>query len=105
MNFQDMNAPQGCGFLCGNCLLRLGGCFCGRGFSVVPSVELEKRCVWGIFFAVVALYSSFSGTEKAILPSYDMGFAKHTWKLTHSQVICLVPFVSRVYKSHAIRQK
>ena len=40
------------------------------------------------------LCSSFSGTEKTILPSDDIGFRKHTWKLTHSQVICCVPCVS-----------
>ena len=33
--------------------LRLGNLLCGRGFSMVPSVELEKRCVWGFFCAVV----------------------------------------------------
>ena len=63
-----------------------GEFLCGRGFSFVPSVELER-------------------TEKAILSSDDMGFRKQTWKLTHSQVICLVPCVSGLYKSHVIRQK
>ena len=34
-----------------------------------------------------------------------MGFTKHTWEFTHSQVNCHIPFVSGVYESNVIRQK
>ena len=40
-------------FLFGYFLLRSGNVFCGGGFSRVPLVGLEKRCVWGTFCAVV----------------------------------------------------
>ena len=60
---------SGCWFLWGSLFVAFGEYVvrsCGRGFSITPSVELEKRRLWGFFVRSWFLYNSFSGTGKAL---------------------------------------
>ena len=96
-------------FLFGDFFCCVWECFLAFVVSLVSSVELEKRCVCVFTFLCGRGFSIVPSVElkklgyTTLLPSDDMGYRTHTWQLTHSQVICLVPLCpGPEYESHVI---